>query len=629
MDYRLDAKGVLRDGAHVFHTDGEGLLLSYEGPGGEVRVPRGVDTIAAESFAFCTDVTSVVLPEGVRAIRPRAFYRSGIRFVFLPGTLKTICELAFSETPLETVELPDSVTELEEMAFRNAECLKTARLPEGLTSLNPEVFACCVSLKEVVLPGTLKYIQAGAFMNCAALETVALPESLVAVWTQAFCGCTSLREIRLGDNVEAIGDKAFQDCVSLETVRIPEKTTMTWGDAFENCGRLSLTGPGQKTGIDVSKNPPVYYDPGLKKLTVPEGVTKLRPLLLRRSPGLEVLDLPRSLRLYSWFDLRPLMSSLRRIVTDRDAVAAEIALLLDIECVDREGRPFTFTPPERHGRWQYIPDEERGGLSIIRRNGEIGLTADACYTTMIIPDRIDGKPVTCIGAYAFEGDDCADAVYVPDSVRMIESLAFAHNQYCRNERDSLFLRLPRGVSIAENAFEDTRYFTKDTAVEYGLPEAADPADSGPDCAAEAEKAADDPSVGTGIADRSALKPNLWNYLDRLTREERIRELTHFFRITGEIDGVGWATVKITLDGENARFRISDIGNSPADFRKFALEISNGSSVFFGWSAEPGSFRWSIERRGGIFHVTAPCIRRSFFIPCKAFLDEVLSLTDDW
>ena len=109
MDYSPYSQDILRDGEHLFYTDGRGGLYSYEGPGGAVRVPEGVECIAPEAFALCTHVTSVILPEGVWNICRRAFYRSGIRTVSLPESLKEIGELAFAGTPLEHVRIPDQV----------------------------------------------------------------------------------------------------------------------------------------------------------------------------------------------------------------------------------------------------------------------------------------------------------------------------------------------------------------------------------------------------------------------------------------------------------------------------------------------------------------------------------------
>ena len=85
------------EGRHVFHTNRNGGLLSYDGDGGEVKVPDGIKYILEEAFAFCNHVTSVILPEGVQAIAKRAFFKSGIRTITLPNSLTRIQECAFSD----------------------------------------------------------------------------------------------------------------------------------------------------------------------------------------------------------------------------------------------------------------------------------------------------------------------------------------------------------------------------------------------------------------------------------------------------------------------------------------------------------------------------------------------------
>ena len=100
------------EGRHVFHTNRNGGLLSYDGDGGEVKVPDGIKYILEEAFAFCNHVTSVILPEGVQAIAKRAFFKSGIRTITLPNSLTRIQECAFSDTPLESIYIPDQAIKL-------------------------------------------------------------------------------------------------------------------------------------------------------------------------------------------------------------------------------------------------------------------------------------------------------------------------------------------------------------------------------------------------------------------------------------------------------------------------------------------------------------------------------------
>ena len=624
---------ILHCGCHVFHTDGQGVLLAYEGPGGEVKVPEGVRRIGTEAFAFCTQVTGAVLPEGVCHIDRRAFYRSGIRTIVLPETLTAIEKLAFSGTSLESIEIPDQVYSVAGKAFYEARQLKRVKLPEGVTSLEPSTFSGCSSLKEVILPKSLKNIQGMAFMNCTSLEQITLPEGLVSVWIMAFCGCSSLREIYLGDSVKAIGHAAFQDCTALEKVRIPEGLEMRHCNAFGNAGRVVLTGPGQTSGLVVADDDIRYY-PGTEKMVIPEGVNQLPIYALGTLHSLEILEIPKSLEYYSWLVLSKL-ESLRQIITDRDALAAEIALMLDLECTDRDGNSFVFRAPERPGEWIVEPDEKNNGVRLMGCRGWIGHVREETYTTVVIPDEINGRPVTSIGEGAFFGAEHANAFYIPDSVRRIESMAFACIEYCKYDR-KIFLRLPERVSIAGDAFAETAYRTRESVREEARRKAAEEAAeeyrtdfTEEDMHACAVRAADDPAIGTGVDGRPALMPNIWQYFDRLSREERIRELTHAFTVSGGSDGAGWASITIKLDGEDTWFSISYIGNSPEDFKRFAEETEDGESDTFGWESEPGWFPWSIQRRGGILYVNAPVIEKSFFIPRESFLLAIEDLRGYW
>ena len=444
---------------HVFHTDEQGCLYSYKGPGGVLTVPDGVTSIGAEAFAFRSQVTGVILPEGVLSIGKQCFFRSGVQTVSLPNSLTRIEERAFSDTPLKSIKIPDQATIINKYAFSGAKHLEKVQLPEGITRLEPSIFAGCSSLKEIVIPEGVERIGQSAFLNCTSLESVQLPEKLLTLSTRSFDGCSALREIYLGDNVNTIGYAVFRNCTALEKVRIPKKLILFSDTVFEGDERVVLTGPGQINGLILSGSVLIYGSPALKKLLVPEGVTKINQCALHSLSSLEVLDLPASLKYYSWHTFARIRS-LRQIVTDQDALAAEIALLLDLECVDRNGLPFTFRVPETDGEWITGRDEEHDGIRIEGVRGRKGQTGSARYTTVVIPDEIDGIPVTCIGAGAFDGYDYADAFYIPDTVQRIESKAFGRCGCCQFGLQ-LFVRMPKEVSLAEDAFEGTEYFTKE------------------------------------------------------------------------------------------------------------------------------------------------------------------------
>ena len=52
----------------------DGVLETYEGAGGSVRIPDGVSKIADSAFSRCSGVTEVVVPDRVTEICSHAFF---------------------------------------------------------------------------------------------------------------------------------------------------------------------------------------------------------------------------------------------------------------------------------------------------------------------------------------------------------------------------------------------------------------------------------------------------------------------------------------------------------------------------------------------------------------------------
>lgn len=413
---------------------------------------------------------------------------------------------------------------------------------------------------------------------------------------------------------------------------------MTDGDAFENAGRAALTGPGAARGLIIEENPAVYYFPGEEKAVIPEGAESIPESYdLWSGTRIKVLELPASLKTFSWFYLAQI-GDLRQIVSD-SSFGPKIAYLLDVDCVDKNGRKRTFREPFRLGKWIAEPDEANNGLRITGHRGQIGEIGIKDYSTLVIPDRINGKAVTSIGAGVFADRNTIGAIYIPDSVKRIENAAFARCGFDMYGGRTLFLRMPGHVKFSPGAFEGTKCVTRQSALEtrqrlYPKPqektgEAPALTDYKLPVNRFASDAADDPAIGTGTEGRPDLRPNIWQYLDRLNREERIRALTHSFTVKGRIDGAGWASIEIELDDDSTYFRISYVGKSPADFRRFAKNIKDGENEYFAWVSEPGTYPWKIQRRGGIFYVNAPQITNSFFISRAEFLEAIKDLTGEW
>ena len=243
------------------------------------------------SIFGCPDSLSVVVPEGVTTLGPRALSIRGLKSVTLPDSLTTIMDRAFEDcgleafsitegvttigdrafdscTRLESVHLPDSLQYIGQYAFRACSALTSIEIPDGVSEIGEGAFLWCRALENVKLPATLTVIENNLFGECKSLPSIDIPDTVTDIEASAFFGCTSLTEVHLpeslitigsyafsGDSayyidgapinrlvippsVEYIGDYAFDRCKKLVSVELPDSVNTIGDGAFKGCERL-------------------------------------------------------------------------------------------------------------------------------------------------------------------------------------------------------------------------------------------------------------------------------------------------------------------------------------------------------------------------------------------------------
>ena len=143
-----------------------GVLVEYNGTGGNVVIPDGVTEIAPEVFYGF-------------------FSFSGLK-VTLPNSIRVIGREAFCESPLSSINLPEGLTTIEDMAFAECGSLTSVTLPSTLKTIGNEAFDNCRSLARVSFSSGLQEIGMNAFSFCA-LTQVDVPAG-VTVGRNAFYG---------------------------------------------------------------------------------------------------------------------------------------------------------------------------------------------------------------------------------------------------------------------------------------------------------------------------------------------------------------------------------------------------------------------------------------------------------
>lgn len=148
--------------------------------------------IDVATFAGCSNLKSVILPQKIKTIKPLTF---------------AYC------TELNSINIPKSVNEIGNGAFLHCTNLTEIKI-QG--DIGEEVFSGCSNLSKVTIAGNVRRIPDRAFQNCEKLTNISLPSSITTIGRSAFSGCKSLESIKIPSSVIFIGDEAFKDCQSLK-----------------------------------------------------------------------------------------------------------------------------------------------------------------------------------------------------------------------------------------------------------------------------------------------------------------------------------------------------------------------------------------------------------------------------
>jgi hypothetical protein len=198
-----------------------------------------VTKIDEKAFYYCSDLTSVIIPNSVKSIGKEAFKRcSGLTSINIPNSVKSIGESAFSCcSGLTSLEIPYGITYL--TGFDNCTSLTSITIPNNVTRIGVSAFAACKGLTSIIIPNSLTEIGANGFSGCSGLTSVNIPNSVTVIGESAFQGCSGLTSLEIPYGVKNIGRSAFANCSSLTSISFPNSLIGIGDYAFYNCLHLS------------------------------------------------------------------------------------------------------------------------------------------------------------------------------------------------------------------------------------------------------------------------------------------------------------------------------------------------------------------------------------------------------
>ena len=397
-------------------------------------VPNTVKQIQGHAFQNNSYVTSITLP-------------NDLADVIQDGNVKTyaIQSNAFENcTALESIVLPDGITAIREGLFRGCTSLTSVTFGSGVNYFDNSVFRGCTALETMTIPEGVSKIYGDVFTDCTSLTTLNIPASLTDIGHGSgyFPGCTSLTTVNVdGSNPNfSSSDGLLLNKAGNTLVYYPMGRTAT-----------SITIPGGITSIGERA---FFKNTTIQTLTVPSGVASIKDYAFYQCTSLTTLSLPNSLRTlagYAFYNCTGLVSvdipSGVNTMENTSFGGCSSLTALNIDpsnatyssdngiVFSKDGKTLIWYPLGRADTTYAIPSGVTtvGGYSFSKR---IALTSVTIPNTVVTIDEMafDGctgltsltipANVTTINRYAFRGCTGLTSLTIPGTVKTVGSDAF-------------------------------------------------------------------------------------------------------------------------------------------------------------------------------------------------------------
>ncbi len=443
LGFICEYPNTVPDGLEYEIADGEVTITDYTGSATELDIPSTIEGYS------------------VTAIGENAF---------------------FFNSSLESITIPESVTNIADYAFAWTSKLTNITIPESVTSIGVGIFGHCTKLENITVNENNTVYDSRSNCNAiietatntllAGCSTTVIPDDVEAIGDYAFYYCSSLKNITIPENVKSIGASAFEGCTSLESIIIPEGVTKIAPNTLRECNSLrEVTIPVSVTSIEsyafyctvlfndvedysVTAESEEYYCTHLTDIYYGGTQAQWDAIAIAnnnndlKNATIHVVEPEVETHNVTFVDWDGTVLSTQTVEQGASAEEPEIPY--------RDGYEFTgwdtdFSNVQSDlvvtATYTYLTLVS-GDYEYTVTDGEVTITAyTGTATNLVVPEYIDGYPVTQIGNDAFAYCQTLVGVELPSTLTEIGQNAF---KYCKGLAG---IKVPEGVTtIGKNAF---------------------------------------------------------------------------------------------------------------------------------------------------------------------------------
>ena len=196
-------------------------------------------------------ITTFVVPDDVEQINAYLFYKWDNE-VILGKSVKSIKESAFQQSAITSIILPEGLETIQDNVFFNCENLKSINIPNTLTYIGNQAFYGSNNIERVDIADMSAWCNieldsyestpvrpnTDVYLNGILLSDLIIPNDITQIKNYMFTNFP-ITSVLMHDDVTSIGQHSFFECANLTTIHISNKVTFIDYGAFNGCTSLA------------------------------------------------------------------------------------------------------------------------------------------------------------------------------------------------------------------------------------------------------------------------------------------------------------------------------------------------------------------------------------------------------